>query len=222
MKTHQIILFLLFSLISSNYQAQKDWKFGAIGSFGLGYRVFRSEVVGLEDVRKINDYAHFNYSFGFTVKYFHSTQNSFIVNLSSGKKGFKSNNLKESNNFYDIDGQIRRSFSYVIRVYALDILYRRKIEFIPSTPWIGAGLQGSFYRNTDYKLLKDELGWIITRPNFGPLVNVSWDLEVFRKGSMEFGVFSYIDFRPNQDIDPIRNQAKVWFSGCSAYIKYFL
>lgn len=214
-----IVLFIAVNL--SNSLAQKDWNFGVMTSLGLGYRVFQSQIAGLEDIRKVNDYAHFNYSFGLAIKYYLNTQNSFTTTLTSGKRGFKSNNLKESNNFYDIDGQVRSAFSYVIPVYALDIMYRKKIDVIPSEPWIGAGLQGSFYRNPDYKLLKDDLGWVITRPNFGSIVNISWDLEIFKKGTAEIGVFCYVDFRSNQDIEPIRNQAKIWLSGCSAFVKYY-
>jgi hypothetical protein len=217
MKALSLALVFLFLWNCSNSLAQKDWDFGVMASLGLGYRVFQSDIPGLKKLRNKTDYAAFNYTYGLTSKLTFQKKNAVFVNFNAGTRGFQGDLTEQQNTVYD-----QYKFRRIIKVFTLDLMYNRKLEAILSSPWVGLGIQGSYYRNQDYKLIVEQIGYHwIARPNFGLIANVYWNLDIFKRSSFDIGVFGYVDFRSNRDIEPILDQAKIWFSGCSAFVKYY-
>jgi hypothetical protein len=213
----RLIIVLFITVNSSNFFAQKDWDFGVMTSFGLGYRVFQSDIPDLKKLRNKTDYAAFNYSYGLTTKLTIQKKNALVLNFNAGTRGFQGDLTEQQNSFYD-----HYKFRRIIKVFTLDFMYNRKLDAIPSRPWVGLGMQGSYYRNQDYKLIVEQIGYHwIARPNFGLIANVYWNLDIFKRSSFDIGVFSYVDFRSNRDSEPILDQAKIWFTGFSAYVKYY-
>lgn len=204
-------------LNSSKGISQNDWDFGVMASLGLGYRIFQSDIPDLNKLRNKTDYVALNYSYGLTTKFTIQKKNALLVNISAGTRGFKGEMTEEENIYYDYN-----KFRRIIKVFSLDLIYNRQFTEITSSPWVGLGIQGSYYRNQDYKLIVEQIGYHwIARPNWGLIANIYWNLDLFKRSNFDVGIFSYVDFRSNLDNQPILEQAKIWFSGCSAFVKYY-